>query len=716
MTRAPALLQPVLERQRDDIIRRFVGAVQHQDLPPEGTARSLLIDHLPHFLDELIAELGESRAVRDSQDAFDTSQTAREHGGQRWTLGYDIAALVREYGVLRHCILEAVKDAGATLGIDEFDTLAKCLNVGVAEATAAYVAHRDEELVAQQQRLELLVEAGKVLTASLDAGETLAALTRLLVPRTADCAVIQLGGHDAGHPAVAHLDPSRAERVRELYRSDSPGAAAPLDARALEASRLVPEVTSWDPPSDMPLLRALDVRSWLTVPLRLADGARGAILLGLTDPKRRYDEHDLALAEELARRLSVAMDNARLYALSLAERSRVEETTRAKDHFVAMISHELRTPLNAVLGWTRMLRTNSLPTTKTEHALEVIERNTLAQNQLIDDLLDISRIITGNMRIQRTYLNGPAAVEMAVESVRPLAEGKGIRLDLALDSGEQQLFADAERFRQIVVNLLTNAVKFTPRSGTVRVSFHRLEASWELQVTDDGAGISADFLPHVFEHFRQSQAGTTRATGGLGIGLAIVKHLVLLHGGSAEAQSAGLGRGATFTVRLPATPQADVTPETRTDVLRASGDFARPSGLEGLRVLVIEDEPDARDLLATILETCGVHVRTARTAADALRQLEEVSPDVIISDIGLPGDDGYSLIESIRKLESEGKHVPALALTAYARTEDRNRALAAGFTAYATKPIEPSALLAQVAELSGRANRLDSSGSTSPDE
>lgn len=711
MTRAPALLLTVLEQRKEDIIRRFVGAVQYQDLPPEGTPRWHLVNHLPLFLDELIGELHQHRAVRESQDAFDTSPTARRHGGQRWNLGYDLEALVREYGVFRHCILETLKDAGVGLSTDEFDTLAKCLNVGVAEAAAAYAAHRDEQLFAQRKRLEFLVEAGQALTSSLDIQRTLAELTRLIVPKLADCALIQVQGQPIEQLPMAHVEPGKLPLLRELLRDFSTVRQPPFDAliESPTQSRLVSRVEDGSLLSfaqndeHLALLRAISVQSWMSVPLRLRDGSRGVIVFAQCSSERHFDEGDLLLAEELARRTETAMDNARLYAVSQAERAAVEEATRAKDEFVAMISHELRTPLNAVLGWTRMLRTHVLPEGRREHALKVIERNTLAQNQLIDDLLDISRIITGNMRIAPTELDLAAVVEAAIENARSLADAKQIRIDVAIESGSSRINADAGRLRQVVANLLTNAFKFTPKAGNVRVSLQQTSGHLELRIQDTGAGISAEFLPHVFEHFRQSHAGTTRAAGGLGIGLTIVKHLVELHGGSVEAQSPGVGQGATFVVRLPLTgggaaalPVGPVGSNEEASV-RAS------KGLENLRVLVIDDDPDTRELLATVLETSEMAVTTARSAAEALQQLAKVQPDLIISDIGLPDDDGYSLIRTIRGLESSAsRDIPSLALTAYARGEDRDRALAAGFTAYATKPIEPAALLAILGKLAER--------------
>jgi signal transduction histidine kinase/ActR/RegA family two-component response regulator len=712
MMSRPVESKPLGDEHKGEILRRFVQAVVRQDLSPEGTARSLLIDQVPLFLDELGAELAQQDGVRDGQDAFDTSPTARRHGDQRWNLGYDLEALIREYGVLRHCILTTVRDFGGDFTMDEFDTLAKCLNVGVAEAAAAYVLHRDAQVQRERDNLALLAEAGQALTASLDHRSTLLELTRLMVPRLADACVIRLEGSNGLElVSSAELGPEKEQALLDLHLClPSLDRQAGYPALGPEKPQLIPRVSDEmlaacaRSADHLAQLRSVNVRSWMAVPLKIQGQISGSILLAYSESAREYSASDLLLVEDLARRAAVAIENARLYAASQTERARVEEATRAKDEFVAMISHELRTPLNAVLGWTRMLRSGYLSESKRAHALEVIERNTIAQNQLIDDLLDISRIITGNMRIQFSEVDVGRVVELAAESIRPAADAKHITLELDLERSAAPIRADAERLRQVVSNLLTNALKFTPKGGRISVRMRRSESEIEITVEDTGAGITRDFLPHVFEHFRQSQAGTTRTQGGLGIGLAIVKHLVELHGGVVAADSPGPGRGATFVVRLPkefsmpASELKRLPPRARdTAVLGAQ------SGLNGLRLLVVDDEPDTLELLATVFEACGVHVVTARNVPEALARIDGEELDVIISDIGMPGDDGYTLIRNVRRLASESKrNLPALALTAYSRAEDRARALGAGFNAYTTKPVEPAALIALVADLAGR--------------
>jgi signal transduction histidine kinase/CheY-like chemotaxis protein len=455
-------------------------------------------------------------------------------------------------------------------------------------------------------------------------------------------------------------------------------------------------------PAELALLRELDTCSWLIVPLRVQQHMFGALTLGYSVSRRQYRASDLVLATDLARRASVAIDNARLYQLSQQERSRVESATRAKDEFVAMVSHELRTPLNAILGWTRLMRGGTLPESKREHAFEVIERNANAQNQLVNDLLDISRAITGKIRIFPSQVDVANIVDVALEDARLALEAKRQQVHTVLERRHATMRGDADRLRQIVWNLLNNAIKFTPKGGEIHVEMHRVESDLELIVRDTGVGIAADFLPHVFDSFRQSDSSATRVHGGLGIGLSITKHLVDLHGGSIEVQSPGIGKGATFTVRLPISPLLTTTlgvsqvPATQGEPARA---FA-PADLHGLSVLVVDDEADARELIGYLLETCGATVHQAGSAAAALDVLDSTAPDIIISDIGMPGEDGYSLIWSIRTLGHEAKrNIPAIALTAFARNEDRARALVAGFNLHIAKPVEPSALIQAILDL-----------------
>ena len=706
-------LSRLLTDQRETIVSRFVTEVERKDLSPPGVSRPLLVDHIPKFLDEIVAESRQTNGVRMSQDAIDTSAVARRHGQQRWSLGYDLEALIREYGVLRHCIIETAKASRARLSLDDFDILAKCLSVGVAEAATEYIKYRDEQLDAQRANLEFLAEAGRLLSSSLDYRSTLSRLTSLIVPRLADCCIVHLEGTGADAAPVAHVNPAKIELAREIYRRfpmpPESGYGWPAAMRT-GAPQLVSE-TGPDTfeklaqsPEHLSLLKQFNARSWMVLPLRVQQNLFGALVLSYSDSNRRYSETDLTLATELARRAAVAIDNARLYELSQQARSRVEAATRAKDEFVAMVSHELRSPLNAMLGWIRLLRSGGLAEQKREHAVEVIERNANAQNHLIADLLDISRILTGKLRINASQLDFANVVDMAVEGIRPAADAKRIQLDTDLDRASAMMRGDGDRLQQVVLNLLANAVKFTQKGGRVAVRLKRVASDLELSVEDTGEGIAESFLPHVFDSFRQSDASTSRRHGGLGIGLSIAKHIVELHGGTIDAQSAGVGKGSTFVVSLPISPLVSTTlgisrvPAT----VEESAEVSFQGDLTGTQILVVDDEPDARELIAYVLENCGAGVRVAANASEAMTELERFTPQVIISDIGMPNEDGYAFIRSVRTLPAETKrNIPAVALTAFARNEDRTRALVEGFNVHITKPVEPSALVQAVIDLAG---------------
>jgi PAS domain S-box-containing protein len=389
-----------------------------------------------------------------------------------------------------------------------------------------------------------------------------------------------------------------------------------------------------------------------------------------------------------------------------AARTEAENANRLKDEFLAVLSHELRTPLTAVLGWSKMLMDGHVAEEMRPEGLRAIYRNARSQAQLIDDLLDISRIITGRFRIDARPVDPASVVEAAVASVRPSAADKSLTLQTEIDTGVGTIAGDPERLQQVVWNLLTNAVKFTPKGGRVGVRLSRADSRVEIAVSDTGHGIEPEFLPHVFERFRQADSSTTRRHGGLGLGLAIVHHLVELHGGTAHAESTGHGQGSTFRVYLPATARdlngQDVVAESMptTDDGAAAGLHL----LEGLRVLAVDDEADTRQLLIEVLSRCGAQVRTAASAGEALEVLRVWLPDVLLSDIGMPEGDGYALIEQVRALPCEqGGEIPAAALTAYAGAEDRARVLSSGYQVHLTKPVEPEGLSAVVAKLAGRA-------------
>ena len=383
-----------------------------------------------------------------------------------------------------------------------------------------------------------------------------------------------------------------------------------------------------------------------------------------------------------------------------------EQANRLKDDFLATVSHELRTPLNAVLGWVRMLMTNQLTPDRAVRAIQTIERNAASLAHIIDDLLDVSRIIAGTLHMTPQPVDLVAVTQGALDVVKPLAADKHIALRFSPGSGSIALVSgDSGRLQQVIWNLLANAVKFTPDSGRVDVSVERVGSNIEVHVVDTGQGISPEFLPHVFERFRQADAAPSRRHGGLGLGLAIVRQLVELHGGSVYAASDGMGRGATFTVRLPILGvYVDAERESALRDRRSAGSVGSPpprsQRLDNLRILVVDDHDDGRRLTKLVLTQAGASVEAVASAREACQLCEVRPPDVLVSDIGLPDEDGYSLIRQIRRREKEhGGFLPAVALTGYARADDRDRALAAGFQAHVPKPVFPAELIGAIADV-----------------
>ena len=388
-------------------------------------------------------------------------------------------------------------------------------------------------------------------------------------------------------------------------------------------------------------------------------------------------------------------------------RSEAERANRLKDEFLATISHELRNPLNAIMGWAHMLRLGKLTDVNAERAVETIYRNAKSQAQLVADLLDVSRIISGKLRLDVRAIDLLYIINAAIDSVRPAVDAKGIRLHTMLDPAAGPISGDADRLQQVVWNLLTNAVKFTPKGGRIQVKVQRIDSHVEIVVIDSGVGISKEFLPYVFDRFRQADASTTRIHGGLGLGLSIVRQLVDLHGGSVSVHSEGEGKGAAFTITLPFVgvvsnqQEAEAVHPTQGDEIIL---FEGLPSLHGLKVLVVDDEPDTRELIREVLKECGSEVITSQSAAEALEALEQHKPDILISDLGMPDEDGYSLISKIRALpEDRGGQIPAAALTAYARAEDRMRVLRSGFQFHLPKPVDSAELVTVVASLAGRA-------------
>jgi PAS domain S-box-containing protein len=386
-----------------------------------------------------------------------------------------------------------------------------------------------------------------------------------------------------------------------------------------------------------------------------------------------------------------------------AARGEAERANRLKDEFLATLSHELRTPLNAVIGWARMLSSGRLDPDSARHALEVIERNAWAQKQIIEDILDVSRVITGKLQLNLTPVDLVAIVDAALDAVRPAMEAKEIKIETLIDSSLRLISGDPDRLQQVIWNVLSNAAKFTPVGGKVEIAVGQKNAHVEINVKDTGPGIEPSFLPHVFERFRQADGSTTRTHGGLGLGLAIVRHLVELHGGTIAVDNRDDGPGAVFTIRLPL-PSGELRAESLTTAASFLKEMQRETpGLKGLRILIVDDETDALDLISMELAQHGAKVTGVTSGEEALKTLSQETFDVLISDIGMPQMDGYELIRQIRKQEDGSqKAIPAVALTAYARVQDRMRAILAGYSTHVTKPVEANELVTVVASLAGR--------------
>jgi len=446
------------------------------------------------------------------------------------------------------------------------------------------------------------------------------------------------------------------------------------------------------------------LRGWLAAPMVRRDGVNIGVIQLSDKYEGDFTENDEALLVQLAHLASVAIENAQLFKAAQQARREAEEASRLKDEFLATLSHELRTPLNAILGFAELLEAELLGPDETREAIQVIKSNAAAQTKLIEDLLDVSRIISGKLRLSVQPVALADVVTAAIETTLPAAVAKGIHLADEIDPAAGRVWGDPARLQQVAWNLLSNAIKFTPQGGSVKVGLQRHNGYVELSVADTGAGISPEFLPYVFERFRQADSSTTRQYGGLGLGLAIVRQLVELHGGTVGVQSPGEGQGATFTVRLPlmveSQPAAEHTPQTAAEGLAKPGS-SRVS-LHGIRVLVVDDQRDALMLVDRVLTASGAEVTPADSTDQALEQLASCRPHVLVSDIAMPGRDGYALIREVRERGYSAEELPAIALTAFARPQDRSRARESGYQVHLSKPLEARTLVAAVASLAKR--------------
>jgi signal transduction histidine kinase/ActR/RegA family two-component response regulator len=419
----------------------------------------------------------------------------------------------------------------------------------------------------------------------------------------------------------------------------------------------------------------------------------------------------ITLIDDVSERVAREQELEELLTREQAAKAEAEAANRAKDEFLAVVSHELRTPLNAIYGWIQILRSEKTDRKTFEQALDAMGRNARAQARLIEDILDVSRIITGNIRLDVRPVDLTSIVEAAIDSLQPAIDNKEIHLVSSLDPQAGPISGDPSRLQQVVWNLLSNAVKFTPRGGRIEVRLDRADSQAEISVTDTGQGISPEFLPHVFERFRQADSTSTRKHSGLGLGLSIVRHLIEMHGGKVEAHSDGEGQGATFRVMLPLMALRKERASSARDPSQGegapgveNGDSAGPAlSLKGLRVLIVDDEPDAREMLDLMLKQHDADVKVTETARGALELMEQWKPDILVSDIGMPVEDGYSLIHQVRALKPErGGDTPAVALTGYASHADREQLLASGYQIHMAKPVEVDELVMAIARLSGR--------------
>jgi signal transduction histidine kinase/DNA-binding response OmpR family regulator len=648
--------------------------------------------------------------------------TADSTGGRHLSRGYSLGAvdyIVKpiEPDVLRSKVAVFVELFKKTQKIKRQAQLLREKNLELENANLA--------------RLKMLIDLGHELTAEHDPGRVLEdfcrSASRIVEAQEAAIGVFNGDG----------------KTLRYFFRCDANGESNTTNLIPTVAQRALKRLVARRRPLRLndsdDLLREKGktsdlVRSFLGAPLLSSSKVRGWFYLINKLNTDDFTEADERLAATLATQVAIAYENATLHnkaqlhadelQLEIAERKQAEEeraqmllreqaaraeaerANRTKDEFLATLSHELRTPLTAILGWSHLVRMGNLDESQLSRALETIERNARSQSQLIDDLLDVSRIITGKLEIELYPIDLAGVIEAAIEAVRPAFETKAVQFETSLEAARCSVPGDATRLQQVLWNLFSNAIKFTPPGGQVRVEVTCSTDQVRISVSDSGIGIAAEFLPFIFDRFRQADGSTTRVHGGLGLGLSIVKHLVQLHEGNVEVESKGVNEGATFTVSLPIALDAALPVATDRDE-SGSGDNELPESLsrilEGLRILVVDDEADSRELLTTILTGCGSEVSCSESAAEAIKAFRDWKPDLLVSDIGMPNEDGYSLIRKLRKLRSKrARELPAVALTAYATNDDRARALDAGFQMHVAKPIDPEALVRSVATIMGR--------------
>jgi signal transduction histidine kinase/PAS domain-containing protein/ActR/RegA family two-component response regulator len=567
----------------------------------------------------------------------------------------------------------------------------------VRGAIGVFMDITERRRVEQEQRF--LADAGRVLSSTLDYETTLSSLARLAVPDIADYCAIDVVQDDGAFARVNMVvaDPAKQpiadglKRYAPVLGSDSPGAQVIRTGEALLATDCPPDYVARaaQNPEHFQLLTDLGVRSFMILPLRARGRTLGLLTIGSTSPRFRYDERDLRFASEVASRAGLALDNALLY-------RDAQDANRLKEDFLATLSHELRTPLNALLGWTHILKNGRLDEATVKRGLESIERNAGAQAVLINDLLDVSRAVSGKLRIEPQPIDLQAVVLAAVDAVKPAVRAREIDVVISIGTLASPVFGDPDRLQQVVWNLLSNAVKFTPAGGQVEIAVKQTGGAAQIAVTDNGIGIDQAFLPYVFDRFRQADSGTTRTHGGLGLGLAIVRYLVDLHGGTVTVESAGPGHGSTFVVTLPLKPAPKAVESTP-----GASSTVRSDRLRGVHVLAVDDDADSRELILVALQGAGAEVMAVGSAAAALEALDSFAPQVIVADVAMPGTDGYELMRRIAETSTRPRP-PAIALSAYVPDEDV-RTRDAGFAFHVAKPADYDDLISKIAHLASSA-------------
>jgi signal transduction histidine kinase len=573
------------------------------------------------------------------------------------------------------------------------------------ENARLYTAAQEGEAAAAlgQSRARFLADVGEALASSLDYETTLKTVANLAVPDIADWCAVDIVDDEGNlqRLAVAHVNPAKlhlAETIQasypeprdaaggvwEVIRSGQPTMMADIPDALIAAAARDQE--------HLRLLREIGLTSYICAPLMTRGRASGAITFVSAESRRRYTEADLRFVQDVASRAALAVENARAY-------KEANDANRLKDEFLGTLSHELRTPLNAILGYARMLRGGVFTdAVKQARALEILERNAQALTQIVEDVLDVSRIISGKLRLNIQETDLGAVIDDAVGTVLPAADAKGVQVRVDLDRATPPVPGDPERLQQVVWNLLTNAVKFTPPGGSVQVTLAHADGKAVIVVSDTGRGIAPGFLPHLFERFRQADSRFSREHGGLGLGLAIAREIVETHGGILQAASEGEGRGATFSVTLAVVAAELRVGSLALDAETEEGEAVRSirGRLAGVRVLVVDDDDDARALVQAIVEEAGGTASAVDSAPRALERLDTEMADVMVADLGMPGMDGLALIEAVRRRSDGAKSMPAIALTAYARSQDRIRALSSGYQRHLSKPIDHVQLVAAV--------------------